>query len=211
MSEPSARAQVVETVAPAILHWTLEDDRIHNRSDSYAIETPDGNVLIDPLPLKESALGDLGEIRAICLTGRFHQRAAWRYQEHFSVPVYAPKNGKGYEGEPDHLYESGDMLPGNLKVVHAPGPTDAHYNFYYTSDNLKAMFIADLLIRRSADNIFRFVPGQFMDNPDLTRESARNLLNYDIDLLCPNHGAVQKGNVHQVIREALEHDLEKGQ
>ena len=206
MSEPNATATSIEEVAPGIYHWTVEDDRIHNRSDSYAVETPEGTVLVDPLPLEENLFETMKSVVAICLTGRFHQRAAWRYQKKFDVPVFAPSKGKGYEGKPDHLYVADELLPAGLKVVHAPGPTDAHYNFYLERNATTVMFIADLLIRRNSDDLFRFVPDQFMDTPDLARKSVHNLLNYNIDILCPNHGAYQKGSVHEVIREALEAD-----
>jgi len=193
MSEPSAAAESLEYISPGILHWTVEDDRIGNRSDAYALETAFGTIMIDPLPVREDLLDQFKTVQAICLTGRFHQRSSWRYQRHFDVPVYAPENGQGYEGKPDHLYEKGDTLPGGLKVVHAPGPTDAHYNFFLGRSDGNIMFIADLLIRRSEKDIFKFVPEQYMDNPDITRDSVRNLLHYSIEMLCPNHGAVCRG------------------
>lgn len=208
MSEPSTVADSLEYVAPSLLHWTVEDDRIHNRSDAYALETAFGTILIDPLPLHEDLLEGFNTVQAICLTGRFHQRSAWRYQQHFDAPVYAPKNGEGYEGSPDHLYETGDTLPGGLKVVHAPGPTDAHYNFFLGRSEGNVMFIGDLLIRRTEGDIFKFVPAQYMDDPEITRESVRKLLNYSIEVLCPNHGAVCKGNVATAVKDALENDTE---
>lgn len=206
MSEPTARATEIETVVPGLYHWSLDDDRIGSRTHSHAVETTDGLVLIDPLPLEEDLAGELSESSAICLTGRFHQRSAWRYQGQFEVPVYAPRKGEGYEGAPDHFYDAGDMLPGGLLVVHAPGPTDAHYVFYREHNDHRVMFIADLLIRHSSDESYRFVPSQFMDNPDITRESVRSLLDWEIDILCSNHAPPQVGNVHDEIREALETD-----
>ena len=83
MSEPSTKANSIETISAGILHWTIQDKRINNRSDSYAIELPEGTVLIDPLPLTDEALQQLKNVMAICLTGRFHQRSAWRYQTYF--------------------------------------------------------------------------------------------------------------------------------
>lgn len=209
MSEPDARAAEIETISPGILHWGILDNRINNRSDSYAVETPRGKVLIDPLPLEEHLLSELGEVQAICLTGRFHQRASWRYQQHFDVPVYAPHNGELHEkfaGEPDELYHEGDLLPGGLEVIHAPGPSEAHYIFYLRHDIKSAIFTADLLIRESADDYFRFVPDQFMEQPEKTRESVRKILQMDVGLLCPNHGAHADGDVHVVIQTALEKD-----
>lgn len=211
MSEPDARAAEIESISPGILHWGIQDNRINHRSDSYAVETPKGTVLIDPLPLEEHLLTTLGEVQAICLTGRFHQRASWRYQKKFDVPVYAPHDGELHEkfaGEPDKLYHSGDLLPGGLEVIHAPGPSKAHYNFYLQHDIKPVLFTADLLIRDTADDHFRFVPDQFMENPEKTRESAKKILEMNVGLLCPNHGAYADGNIHALIQTALEKDRE---
>ena len=211
MTEPDARATEIESISPGILHWGIQDNRINHRSDSYAVETPKGTVLIDPLPLEEHLLSELGEVQAICLTGRFHQRAAWRYQKQLDVPVYAPHNGDLHENfadNPDELYHPGDLLPGGLEVIHAPGPSEAHYIFYLQHDTKPVIFTADLLMRKSADDYFRFVPDQFMEKPEKTRESVKKILEMDVGLLCPNHGAYADGDVHAVIQTALDKDAE---
>jgi hypothetical protein len=209
MSEPSTRAEAIESISPGILHWTVYDNRINNRSDSYAVEIPEGTVLIDPLPISDEELKQLSNVIAICLTGRFHQRSSWRYQYYFGVSVYAPHNGELHEpfaGKPDRLYRPGDLLPGGLEVKHTPGPSEDHYSFYLPRKVESVFFSGDLLIRENADEHFRFVPDQFMVDPQLTRESVRNLLEMDIGLLCPNHGAYAQGNVHKLIEEALDKD-----
>ena len=52
--------------------------------------SPEGKVLIDPLPLTDAALAEMGKVAAICLTQGHHQRSAWHYRKLFGVPVYAP-------------------------------------------------------------------------------------------------------------------------
>lgn len=207
MSEPSTRAQEITEVVPGILHWFLQDDRINSETHSYAIVSEEGTVLIDPLPLEEEALTSLENVTAICLTGRFHQRSAWRYQEYFGVPVYAPSGAQGLEGTQDHWYSDGDVLPGQIKAVHAIGPTDVHYVFLYDHDQGTVLFCADLLMRRSANDYFRFVPRGFQDYPDQTRESVQMLIdNYDIEIICPNHGAPVIQNGQAMLQEALDKD-----
>ncbi|HKJ69456.1 MAG TPA: MBL fold metallo-hydrolase [bacterium] len=208
MSEPDTVAEEITSIGPGLLHWTLHDNRINHRSDSYAVEGADGLVVIDPLPVKEELTSTFEDAVAICLTGRFHQRSAWRYQQQFEIPVYAPRKGQGYEGQPDHLYDANDTLPGELQVLHAPGPTDAHYVFLWESEAVSALFCADLLERSTEEDVFKFVPAQYQDEPEKTRESVRQLLNYEIDMLCPNHGAYVRGDVHAALREALEKDNE---
>ena len=207
MSEPTSRATTVNEVIPGILHWSLQDDRIGAETHSYAITSDDGTVLIDPLPLEESALTSLGDVKAICLTGRFHQRAAWRYQQQFGVPVYAPSGAEGLEGTQDHWYSDRDDLPGGLLAVHAPGPAEVHYVFLHEHKRGTVLFIADLLLRPSADDYFRFVPGGFQVNPAQTRKSVQMLIdNFDIEIICPNHGAPVTENGQAALQEALEKD-----
>lgn len=207
MSEPSTRAKNIIEVVPGILHWSLQDDRINSETHSYAIVSKEGTVLIDPLPLEDEALASLKNVTAICLTGRFHQRSAWRYQKHFNVPVYAPTGAQGLKGSQDHWYSDGDFLPGGINAVHAPGPTDVHYVFLYEHEQGTVLFCADLLMRRSADDYFRFVPRGFQDYPDQTRESVQMLIDqYNIEILCPNHGAPVNHNGQAMLREALEKD-----
>lgn len=211
MSEPKTKADNVKEISSRLYHWKIHDDRIQFRSDSYAIRTDDGIVMIDPLPLTQEALEKLqesGDIKAICLTGRFHQRAAWRYQQKFGVNVYAPHNGKDFEGVPDELYKPGDNLPGNIEVIHSPGPTDAHYSFYADVNGEKILFCADLLTRKDEQSVFGFVPDQYMDEPEKTRDSVRKLMDFEIDILCPDHGDPQIGSVKEAMEKALEKNSE---
>ena len=56
MAEPSARAERIDTLFPWLRHWSIGDERIGGfRSDAYALDTPDGLVLID------RQLADIGD------------------------------------------------------------------------------------------------------------------------------------------------------
>ncbi|GAB4368826.1 MAG: hypothetical protein Kow0062_02310 [Acidobacteriota bacterium] len=190
MSEPKARARAIMPVLDDVLHWTVRDDRIGFRSDAWALVTPDGHVLIDPLPLDDSLLGRLSPVMAICLTGGFHQRAAWRLREHFRAPVWAPEAASGLDGEPDERYEADDILPGGLRALHTPGPAHLHFSFLHErDDNRAALFLGDLLIRPDEDAPLAFVPDRLQENPRRTRETVR-MLAEEIrpDILFPAHG-----------------------
>lgn len=54
MAEPKTRAEKIERLLPWLLHWSIVDDRIGGfRSDSFAVKTSDGLMVIGPLPLEE--------------------------------------------------------------------------------------------------------------------------------------------------------------
>jgi len=55
--------------------------------------------------------------------------------------------------------------------------------------------------------IYKFVPGGFQDHPEQTRDSVRMLIeDYDIEVLCPNHGAPVTENGRDMLQEALDKD-----
>ena len=201
MSEPKARADRVTEVGPGILSWSVQDDRIDFRSDSYAILDRAGAVLIDPLPLVDRELDRLGSVRAICLTGSCHQRAAWRYRRRFGARVHAPAGAMGLEEGPDITYHAGYRLPGGLVALHAPGPTDAHYALLRPEGG-GTLFCADVLIRRGDDRV-GFVHDEFLDNPEQTRNSASHFLDLVFSTLCFAHGAPLTRGARDAIHKAL--------
>lgn len=203
MSEPKTRSRTVRTAAPGILHWTLLDDRIKVRSDAYAVVADGSSVLIDPLPLVERALPRLGAVEAICLTGSCHQRSAWRYREKFGVKVHAPRGAQNLEERPDVWYARGDRLPGGLRAIHAPGPTEAHYAFHLARGK-GALFCSDALMHFGRS--VRFIPSRYHDNPMLTRRSVMRLLKLSFATLCFNHGSPMVRGAKAAIREALRID-----
>jgi hypothetical protein len=203
MSEPKTRARTIRTVAPGILHWTLLDDRIKARSDAYAVVADGRSVLIDPLPLVERTLPRLGAVDAICLTGSFHQRAAWRYRRLLGVKVLAPRGAKNLEERPDVWYARGDRLPGGLRAIHAPGPTEAHYVFHLARGR-GALFCSDALMH--VGRSVRFIPSKYHDNPALTRRSVERLLKLPFSTLCFNHGSPIVRGAKSAIRDAFRVD-----
>jgi glyoxylase-like metal-dependent hydrolase (beta-lactamase superfamily II) len=206
MSEPKGRARKVETVVPGILHWSLMDDRIESESHAHAVSAGGKSVLIDPLPLEEAALKDLGRIEAICLTGSCHQRSAWRYRKQFGVKVYAPKGAEGLDEKPDVEFGAGDRLPGGLTAVHAPGPTDVHYAFLSES-GAGALFCADILTHDGKK--VGFVPDEYQDDPEVTRRTAKRFLDLKFVTLLFDHGTPITKDPHAAIRKALEADAKR--
>jgi glyoxylase-like metal-dependent hydrolase (beta-lactamase superfamily II) len=200
MSEPKTRSRTVRRAAPGILHWTLLDDRIKVRSDAHAVVTNGRTVLIDPLPLVERALPRLGAVEAICLTGSCHQRSAWRYRDLFGVKVHAPRGAQNLEERPDVWYARGDRLPGGLRAVHAPGPTDAHYAFHLPRGR-GTLFCSDALMHFGRS--VRFIPSRYQDNPMLTRRSVERLLKLPFATLCFNHGSPLLHGAKAAIRAAF--------
>ncbi|HZC68418.1 MAG TPA: MBL fold metallo-hydrolase [Nitrospirales bacterium] len=205
MPEPKGIAKLVGEVVLGVYRFTMHDDRIDSESDGYVVVEKDRLILIDPLPMNLRDLKKLGTVGAICLTASCHERAAWRYQRSFKVPVYAPRRAVDFEGtKPDRWYGPGARLPGGLKAVHSPGPTDAHYSFYLRKGG-GVVFCADLLTNDEGEGL-AFVPDEYQDDPNGTRVSVKRLLDLPFRVLCPNHGDPVKTGAKKAIRRALAQD-----
>lgn len=206
MSEPFAQAQRVRRIAPNLGHFTVYDDRIDGRSDAYALFTPHGTVLVDPLPLTPKALASLGDITAIVLTIQSHQRSSWRYRRSHGARVFAPKGAVGLEEKPDVHYEDGDELPGGLLALRAPGPAFESYVLLQKRRGGLLAFLGDLLIRNRRGD-FEFVPDVYMDDPLAARASVARLAALPfLRGLCPGHGAPLLRGAKDAMARALAAD-----
>jgi glyoxylase-like metal-dependent hydrolase (beta-lactamase superfamily II) len=187
-----------------VWHWRLSDDRIGgSTSAAHAVEHDGAYVLIDPLPLVEVELDRLQPVAAICLTAQCHQRSAWRYRARFGARVYGPET-RPMEGEPDVRYRTGDVLPGGLRVLHTPGPEQAHYSFLLERDP-GVLFCSDLLMRDD-DGELAFVPFEYHDDPAATRRSVEGLLELPFTVLCLDHGAPISEDPKEAIRALVSRD-----
>jgi hypothetical protein len=203
VTEPCAVAESLEEVAPGVRRWYVGDERIGgNEADAHAVATDRGVVLLDPLPLAESALAALGRVEAIVLTAQCHQRSSWRYRDRFGAPVHAPAGVRPMEGEPDAHYREGDVLPGGLRAIRTPGPEEIHFGFLLERKP-RVFFCPDLLTNYAGRGL-AFVPLEYHDDPPATRRSVERLLELDFDVLCLNHGAPVADDPHAAIRELLE-------
>ncbi len=202
MSEPRARADAAEEIAPGVWHWRVHDERIGFVSAAHALRGPEGTVLIDPLPLADEALAALGPVVAICLTTSSHQRSSWRLRRQLDVPVYAPALARAVDEEPDVRYNDGDRLPGELLAMFTPGAGTAQHTFLAETVGGRVVFTPDLFVRAEGEPL-AFTPARYMHDPRQARESARSLLGRDFSVLCTGHGLPVLRDPHAAIREAL--------
>ncbi|WP_342376946.1 MBL fold metallo-hydrolase [Myxococcus stipitatus] len=210
MSEPKGKAKQVVELVPGLHHWTLNDSRLGGaRSEAYAVVDDDGAViLIDPLPIDEAKLRELGDVTAILLTAGNHQRSAWRFRQSFGAPVWAPENAYGLENTPDFFYVAGNTLPGGLIPFHTPGPVASMYTLWMQKHPRGVAFVSDLLVREG-DGTPEFVPSEYQDEPLRTRQSVQRILDHlAVDIVCFAHGEPILSDGASALRRALREDLE---
>ncbi len=165
--------------------------------------SPEGKVLIDPLPLTDQALAEIGQVAAICLTQGYHQRSAWRYRKLFGVPVYAPEGAGSLDDQPDQWYRAGDRLPGPLRAIQTTGLTNGFALLVEAKGGSGALFCGDL-ITRDEDGPYRFPVQPGYIDPVQVRLGARELAGLQAESLCPAHGAPCVTGCGAALEEALE-------
>ena len=201
VSEPRAIATAVEEVVPGVWHWPFDDERIDFISAAHAVQTDEGTVLIDPLPLAPEALERLGNVAAICISAGVHQRSAWRYRRELGAKVYVPALSKEIDEEPDERYSDGDRLPGGLLALFTPGAGTTQHTFLLERGPGVA-FVPDLLARTPDGPLF-LVPAEYMHDPEEARRSVEKLLGLPFSVLCLSHGVPVLDDSHGPIRAAL--------
>jgi hypothetical protein len=202
VSEPQAVADRADEVVPGVWHWSVADERIGGFvSSAHAFAGEGGVVLVDPLPLGGDADEPLGKVVAICLTTSVHQRSAWRLRQALGVPVWAPAAVREVEEEPDTRYSEGDVLPGGVRAIFMPGPGTAQHGFLLGREG-GVLFTSDLFVHPAGGEL-RFVPGEYMHDPEQARSTAEGLLDLDFAVLCTGHGAPVTDDPKAAIRGAL--------
>ena len=204
MSEPHATADELRELIPGLLHYRVHDERIDFPSEAFVVATATGVVLVDPLPLDDATFARLGGVEAIILGVSSHQRSAWRYRRLTGALVHAPRGAEGLDEPPEAMYGDGDRLPGGLRAIHAPGPSDAHH-VLYLAQGPGVLLLGDLMVR-DADGTARFLADDHMSDRSRARQSARRLLEYRFDILAFGHGEPIARGGRQAFEDLLKAD-----
>jgi glyoxylase-like metal-dependent hydrolase (beta-lactamase superfamily II) len=193
----------VREISPGIWHWTARHEQIGVDVSSYYLAAE--RVLIDPMVPPDGIewLDQQGPPRDILLTNRHHDRHAWRLHERFGCTVHCIRNGlHELEGRgPVEPFDFGDRLPGGAVVYEigaiCPDETALHFPAH------DALACADGVVHYGGE--LRFVPEQYMDDPQRTKQALRRaytgLLDLDFDVLLVAHGAPVVGGAKDSLRK----------
>lgn len=205
MSEPTEVASQVERVAEGIWTWTVSDDRIGGSpSTTVAVEASRGSlVVVNPLRLDPAELERLGTVSALVLTGPSHVRATPHYREATGAPVWAPVGVDLDDLDPDETFGHGDDLPGGLRAISLPGPSDPETGFHLVRGG-GVLILGDAIINIPESGGLQILPAAY--NPDVatTRRSCRKLLDYGFELVLFAHGDPLRENAKERLRKVIE-------
>jgi glyoxylase-like metal-dependent hydrolase (beta-lactamase superfamily II) len=196
----------VELISPGIVHWTARHPHIGTDVSSYYLS--DEHVLLDPMVPPDGLdwFEENGPPTDVLMTNRHHDRDAWRFAERFGCRVHCVRNGlHEVEGRGQAVpFDFGDELPGGA-VAYEVGAICPDECALHLPDH-RALAVADGVMHYDG---LRFVPEQYMDDPERTkagiREAYRKLADeLDFDVLLTAHGEPLVGGARAALRDFAE-------
>jgi glyoxylase-like metal-dependent hydrolase (beta-lactamase superfamily II) len=195
--------------------------------ESYGLSTKDGWVIIDPeapdAQGKERLRGLIPEHPiATVLTSDGHERSCYEVREKWGIPVWGPEPRSdpstrpiAYDGEPDHFYKTGQTLPGGLIPIKLQGSWGGdHAVLWDAPDGQKILFSGDILngqveLSLAQADHYRLEPGLYFgsrpgyidrhQDHEALKQSLRDLLQEDFDVICGAHGTPFSDNPKEAI------------
>jgi glyoxylase-like metal-dependent hydrolase (beta-lactamase superfamily II) len=194
----------MKEIAPGLWHWTARHPHIEMDVSSYYLA--EARVALDPLlpPEGISWFEEHGQPEHVLMTNRHHDRHGWELQERFGCAVHCVRNGMHeIEGRGSaEPFDFGDELPGGITPNEIGG----------ISPDETALAIPRYRALACADGVMHyggslgFVPDQYMDQPDQTKQDLRAAyrrvleLYPDFDLLLVAHGDPVIGGASEALR-----------
>lgn len=170
-------------VTPGLSFWQGYNPDVKVDCSSSAFRTPFGWIVIDPIPVAETALAEAtdGErLAGIILTSGNHPRASLALRERYGAPIYAPLEARE-EVEADSLLSEGDVVAGALEVIALPGGGPGEIALAAEG----VLFVGDALIHLDGLTV---LPPKYCADHKMLVKSLRKLLDHDFHTICFAHG-----------------------
>jgi hypothetical protein len=179
-----------DSITPDIAIWHVYDSAVKAELYSTCLTTPDSSYLVDPIPLRSEALGELigsSRVAGIIVTNSNHHRDCAEFAKQFSVPVFA--HGETFSHKPSCAFRKvmdGDEICSGLRAIRIQGAAAGEIALHYAPDG-GTFVIGDALINFEPYG-FTFLPGKYCSNEKEMRRSLRKLLDYKAERILLAHG-----------------------
>ncbi len=196
-----AIARELVQVAPNLFFWQNYDPAVKADLFSTAFATPNGNLLVDPIPLHDSQLRLFSQRRSIAgivVTNANHQRAAISYSDQFSAPIFALRDSFP-DKKPSRYVEigGGTKICDDLEVIAIESAVAGEIALYQPANG-------GTLIMGDA---FAFLPRKYCANEKKMRRSLRKLLFYQVERMFFAHGTPILAGARARLQQLLDADL----
>lgn len=184
------RAHDLEQLQAGLFIWRAYDPAVEADLFSSAVAAPGRTYIVDPIPLEDSQLARLQEIRPVAgviVTNANHHRAGADYSDKFSVPILAQRETFP-DGKPPRLVEitGGAKVCGEIEVIEISG-TDAGEVALYNPMYGGTLVIGDSVINCQPYG-FAFLPRRYCLDEKEIRRSLRRLLRFRAEQILFAHG-----------------------
>lgn len=179
-----------QALSDTLYHWSVYDPAVKCEIGCTALKLASGWVVIDPVPLAETAWKELlamAPLRAILLTSGNHVRDTLELRSLHQVPVVTAADTRRdiTELRPDVTLLPGELLYG-ITAIAIPGATPGETAFYSKTG---VMMLGDAVINTSTEAGLEFLPDKYCTDAEQNRASLRKLLDYNFHTLTLAHGA----------------------
>lgn len=196
-------------ILPGLFHYTQVHPNLGIDVDSYYLY--DERVLIDPMipggGIEWFEEQEKGPPTDILLSCRHHYRHSGDFVQKFGTKVWCVEQGMHEFGDGEvESFAFGDELPGAVTSIEVGALSPDEGSFLIPA--FDALLCSDGAVRFQPKGPLGFVPDQFMDEPEKTKqgliEAYRKLLELDFENLLLAHGGPVIGNGKDILAQFVE-------
>ena len=177
-------------VSARLRYWQAYDANVKADLFSTAVETSDGILIVDPIPLRQELLQQLRSARSIAgifVTSANHCRAAIDFGKKFDAPILAHNETCATcELTSARPVENAEAFAANACAIAIVGAAPGEMAIHHDQDG-GALIIGDALINFEPYG-FTFLPPKYCSDAKEMRRSLRHLLDYDFERMLFAHG-----------------------
>ncbi len=194
-----------QTVVPGIAMWSVWQPERNLYFNSFFVAAPEGNVVIDPLPILEADAQEIaahGGVAWVAITNRDHERAARPLAARFGAKIAASALDAGsLSGPVDRFLRDGDALSGAAVVALEGQKTAGEFALHFAERS--AVVVGDALWGVPAGAL-RLMPDEKLADPARAVLSLRRLAALRPQHLLLGDGACLFGNALHALWACLE-------
>ena len=192
-------------VSASLHYWQAYDARVKADLFSTAVQTSDGFLIVDPIPLQPKLLQQLMTARTVAgvfVTNVNHCRAAVDFAEKFVAPIFAHSaTCAARELSSDREVNDGQTFIPNACAIEIRGAAAGEMAIYHDKDG-GALIVGDALINFEPYG-FTFLPPKYCSNATKMRRSLRRLLDYNFERMLFAHGNPLMHSARRKLEELL--------
>lgn len=177
-------------LTPTLWLWQTFDQAVKSDLFASAVKTPDGLLLIDPIPLPRPSLEEMTAgttVRAILVTNANHARASAYFSRQFGSPILAAAEVPDeFESAKREAIPADGKIGAGVTAIPIEGAAVGEVAFHFADDG-GTLVLGDALINFEPYG-FGFLPPKYCADQPRMRRSLRQLLDWPCQRLLFGHG-----------------------